>query len=82
MDHPTLPSGILTASVLPAVIQKQRLGSMRLFARKEVVEARFMMRIKWNTLQIYTKVCVEPSTWQWTNCLACGETPSRELKFK
>merc|ERR1712130_778181 len=28
------------------------------------------------------QVCVEPSTWQWTNCLACGETPSRELKFK
>jgi len=28
------------------------------------------------------QVCVEPSTWHWTNCLACGETPSRELKFK
>ena len=28
------------------------------------------------------KVCVEPGTWQWTNCLACGENPSRELKYK
>ena len=46
----SMPLGILTVSVLPAVIQKQRLGSMQLFARKEVVEARFMMRIKWNTL--------------------------------
>ena len=82
VDHAYMPSGILTAFAPPAAIQKQSLGNMQLSARKEVVQDRYLVRIKKNTLQMPFKVCVEPSTWQWTNCLACGETPSRELKFK
>ena len=50
-----MPSGILTASVLLAAIQQQRLGSMQLFARKEVVQDRFLIKdqMKYfaNTLQ-------------------------------
>ena len=44
LRRPTF-SGILTVFVQPAVIQRQRLGNMQLFARKEVVQARFMISI-------------------------------------